>query len=87
MIQIEVSFNLIILFYRLEAKDLDKGTPVPLRFVKFQSVQNIQIYVRNNQSGGEVTQLDYLGFIGSPIMTTKMNDFKRVSGKKGESHW
>lgn len=66
---------------------MDKGTPVPLRFVKFQSVQNIQIYVRNNQSGGEVTQLDYLGFIGSPIMTTKMNDFKRVSGKKGESHW
>lgn len=66
---------------------MDKGNPVPLRFVKFQSVQNIQIYVRNNQSGGEVTQLDYLGFIGSPIMTTKMNDFKRVSGKKGESHW
>ncbi|XP_075160092.1 thioredoxin-like [Haematobia irritans] len=69
----------------LDPKDLE-GTPVNLRFVKFQNVQNIQIFVRNNQSGGEVTQLDYLGFIGSPILTTKMNDFKRVAGKKGESH-
>ncbi|XP_073843878.1 thioredoxin-like [Musca autumnalis] len=70
----------------LDPKDLEKGTPVNLRFVKFQNVQNIQIFVKNNQSGGEVTQLDYLGFIGSPILTTKMNDFKRVTGKKGESH-
>ncbi|TMW52794.1 hypothetical protein DOY81_002128 [Sarcophaga bullata] len=70
----------------LDPKDLDKGTPVPLRFVKFQGVQNIQIFVKNNQSGGEVTQLDYLGFIGSPVMTTKMTDFKRVAGKKGETH-
>lgn len=71
----------------LDPKDLQEGPQtVNLRFVKFQNVQNIQIYVRNNQSGGEVTQIDYLGFIGSPIMTTKMNDFKRVAGKKGESH-
>lgn len=70
----------------MDPKDLDKGTPVPLRFVKFQGVQNIQIFVKNNQSGGEVTQLDYLGFIGSPVMTTKMTDFKRVAGKKGETH-
>ncbi|XP_017479593.1 PREDICTED: thioredoxin-like protein 1 [Rhagoletis zephyria] len=70
----------------LEPKELESGQPVSLRYVKFQNVQNIQIYIRNNQSGGEVTQLDYIGFIGSPIMTTKMTDFKRVAGKKGESH-
>ncbi|KAI9588691.1 thioredoxin-like protein 1 [Glossina fuscipes] len=70
----------------LDPKDLEKGTPVNLRYVKFQNVQNIQIFVKNNQSGAEVTQIDYVGFIGSPLMTTKMNDFKRVAGKKGESH-
>ncbi|EDW85090.1 uncharacterized protein Dwil_GK12794 [Drosophila willistoni] len=70
----------------LAEKDLDQGQPINLRYVKFQNVQNIQIYVKNNQSGGDVTQIDYIGFIGSPIMTTKMNDFKRVAGKKGESH-
>jgi len=66
-------------------KDLE-GTPINLRYVKFQNVQNIQIYIRNNQSSGIITQIDYLGFIGSPLITTKMEDFKRVAGKKGESH-
>lgn len=69
----------------LDPKDL-AGTPVNLRYVKFQNVQNIQIFIKDNQSGGDVTQLDYIGFIGSPIATTKMDDFKRVTGKKGESH-
>lgn len=69
----------------LEPKDLE-GTPVNLRYVKFQNVQNIQVFIKDNQSDGEVTQLDYIGFIGSPIITTKMEDFKRIAGKKGESH-
>lgn len=69
----------------LEPKDLE-GNTVNLRFVKFQNVQNIQLFIMNNQSGGEITQIDYLGFIGAPISTTKMEDFKRVAGKKGESH-
>jgi thiol-disulfide isomerase/thioredoxin len=56
----------------VDAKDLEAGNPINLRFVKFQNVQNIQMFVRNNQSGGEVTQIDYLSFIGMPIMTTKM---------------
>lgn len=69
----------------LEPKDLT-GQQVNLRYVKFQNVQNVQIFVKDNQSGGEVTQLDYIGFIGSPIITTKMEDFKRIAGKKGEGH-
>ncbi|CAD7082507.1 unnamed protein product [Hermetia illucens] len=69
----------------LTPTDLE-GNPVNLRYVKFQNIQNIQLYVKNNQGGGETTQIDYLGFIGSPIVTTKMEDFKRVTGKKGESH-
>jgi len=69
----------------LSASDLD-GSPINLKYVKFQNVTNVQIFVRNNQSGGEVTQIDHLNFVGSPLTTTKMEDFKRVSGKKGESH-
>ncbi|KAF6203703.1 hypothetical protein GE061_002036 [Apolygus lucorum] len=69
----------------LQPSDLE-GTPVALRFVKFQNVQNIQIFVQSNQGGTETTQIDHLQLIGSPIITTNMGDFKRVTGKKGEAH-
>lgn len=70
----------------LTEDDLKDGTVVQLRFVKFQNVSSITIFIKDNQSGDEITQLDYLGFIGSPVSTTNMADFKRVAGKKGESH-
>lgn len=69
----------------LSPEDLE-GNPVNLRYVKFQNVQNMQVFVKDNQSGSETTQIDHLAFIGSPISTTNMGDFKRVAGKKGESH-
>lgn len=72
-------------FYSVDPKDL-AGNPINLRYVKFQNVQNIQIFIKDNQDGGDVTQLDYITFIGCPITTTKMDDFKRITGKKGESH-
>lgn len=66
-------------------EDLD-GSPILLRYVKFQNVMNVQFFVKDNQSGGEVTQINHFSIIGSPINTTNMGDFKRVAGKKGESH-
>lgn len=61
------------------------GSVIPLKFVKYQNVQNVQFFVKDNQEGGEVTQIDHLAIIGTPIMTTNMTDFKRVAGKKGEA--
>ena len=40
---------------------------------------------QDNQEGGEITQIDHLAVIGSPIDTTNMKEFKRVAGKKGET--
>jgi len=62
------------------------GSPITLKFVKFQNVQNLQFFVKDNQSGEEVTQIDFFGVVGMPIGTTNMNEFKRVAGKKGEGH-
>jgi thiol-disulfide isomerase/thioredoxin len=67
----------------LTPKDLEGKEPVGLRFVKFQNVQNIQLFIKDNQSGGERTVIEHLAFIGSPIATTKMDEFQRVAGKKG----
>ncbi|XP_014778589.1 thioredoxin-like protein 1 [Octopus bimaculoides] len=70
----------------IEASDLENCTTIPLRYVKFQNVQNITIFMKDNQQGMDTTQLDYLCFIGTPVSSTDMSDFKRVAGKKGESH-
>ncbi|XP_072389125.1 thioredoxin-like protein 1 [Diabrotica undecimpunctata] len=70
---------------QLTPQDVE-GNPVNLRYVKFQNVQNIQFFIKDNLGGDEVTQIDHLAIIGSPISTTNMGDFKRVAGKKGESH-
>lgn len=67
-------------------KDLSDNNAIYLKYVKFQNVQNLQIFVKNNQGGTETTRIDNLVLYGSPIITTNMGDFKRIAGKKGESH-
>jgi len=69
----------------LTPAQLEGGEIIPLKFVKFQNVQNLQIFIKDNQSGSEVTVVDHLVIIGSPLDTTNMNNFKRISGKVGES--
>lgn len=58
--------------FELTPEDLESGATVPVRFVKFQSVDSITIFVKDNQSGDEVTQIESLGFIGTPQNTTNM---------------
>ncbi|XP_014215988.1 thioredoxin-like protein 1 [Copidosoma floridanum] len=70
----------------LSVSDIEEGNPVQLKYVKFQNVQNLQLFVKDNQTDSDTTQIDHLCIIGSPISTTNMGDFKRVTGKKGESH-
>jgi len=61
----------------VSADQLDGKKDIPLKFVKFQNVQTIQIFIGNNQEGEELTQVDYLGIFGTPIATTNMKDLKK----------
>lgn len=70
----------------LKPEDLKDNTLVKLKYVKFQNVQNITLFVSNNQDSSDKTVISYLKFIGSPVSVTNMNDFKRVSGQAGEAH-
>lgn len=70
----------------LTVEDIKAGSLVPLRFVKFQNVSHITLFIKSNQNASETTKVDYVAFIGNPAATTNMNEFKRVTGKKGESH-
>lgn len=91
----EITYEFLILHFlelvitsfvdSLQPGDLD-GNPVLLRFVKFQNVSNLMIFVKDNQTGTETTRIDHLAIYGSPLSTTNMSDFKRIAGKKGEAH-
>ncbi|XP_071943483.1 thioredoxin-like protein 1 [Antedon mediterranea] len=70
----------------LTEDDVKEDSIIPLKFVKLQSVNNLTIFIKDNLGGEETTIIEYLGIIGSPVSTTKMDEFKRVAGKKGESH-
>lgn len=56
-----------------------EGNPVTLRNVKFQNVNNLQLFVKGNQSGGDITQIDQITVIGTPINTINVGDFERVA--------
>jgi len=65
-------------------QQMEAGEIVNLRYVKFQNVQNIQLFVKDNLGGTDKTRIDELKLYGTPLNVTKMDDFKRVAGKKGE---
>ncbi|XP_074652794.1 thioredoxin-like protein 1 [Tubulanus polymorphus] len=71
---------------QLTPDDVKEGTLIPLRYVKFKNFSTVSIFVNDNQGGEETTVINYLGFIGSPVMAMNMSDFKQVAGKKGKSH-
>ncbi|KAM9322079.1 thioredoxin-like protein 1 [Pholidichthys leucotaenia] len=74
-------------FLELSEEDYKDDGLIPLRYVKFQNVQSVTLFIKSNQGDEETTKINYLTFIGTTVQaTTNMNDFKRIAGKKGESH-
>ena len=54
------------------------GKEILLKYVKFQDVQTIQFFVKDNQTGDEVTRIDHLEIFGIPKITTNMKDLKKA---------
>lgn len=71
----------------LKPEDIvEDAKPVNLMFVKFQNVNSLTIFVKDNQAGKDTTRISQLVLIGSPVAATNMNEFKRIGGKQGEAH-
>lgn len=51
---------------------------ISLRFVKFQSVNNVVLFVEDNLGGEDTTQIKQLLFIGNSIDGTDMTALKKI---------
>ncbi|KAH9611438.1 hypothetical protein KSS87_000169 [Heliosperma pusillum] len=55
-----------------------KGKPVVLKYVKFQNVRSLTIFIEDNQSDSETTKVQKIGLYGTTVETTVMKDLKKV---------
>ena len=68
----------------LELAPEQLGERTELKFVKFQNVDFLTIFIASNQDDEESTALSSLVLYGTTVATTNMGEFKRVAGEKGE---
>lgn len=61
----------------LTEKDYEADVATPLRFVKFQNLTHLIIFVEDNLSDSETTILKSLKFIGTPGEKANMKDFNK----------
>eukprot|EP00250_Pteridium_aquilinum_P031783 c4425_g1_i1 orf=164-694(+) len=62
----------------LSPEDL-KGKPVTLKFVKFQNVRSLTIFIEDNQGSTDVTKVIKLALNGSTVETTNMKELKKIN--------
>jgi len=62
----------------LSEKEYEANGVIPLRFVKFQNVTSVILFVEDNLGEEETTQIKQLIFIGSPLDSTDMSALKKV---------
>ncbi|KAG9451914.1 hypothetical protein H6P81_004818 [Aristolochia fimbriata] len=55
-----------------------KGKPVTLKYVKFQNVRSLTIFIEDNQSGSDLTKVQKIALYGTTVETTDMKGLKKV---------
>merc|ERR1712048_1024474 len=62
----------------LSASHLEQGEPIMLRFVKFQHVTTLQLFVESN-FGADVTRVEQIKFWGTPAEVVDMKAWRPVN--------
>ncbi|KAL1825088.1 hypothetical protein DCAR_0313207 [Daucus carota subsp. sativus] len=58
--------------------DHNKGLPIAVKYVKFQNVRSLTIFIEDNQSGSEITKVKKIGLYGTTVETTDMKSLKKI---------
>ncbi|KAI8062803.1 PITH domain-containing protein [Gilbertella persicaria] len=61
----------------LKPEHFEQDAIVNLRFVKYQNITHIMLFIEDNQEDEETTKIQQLVFIGSPVEATNMSDFNK----------
>ncbi|KAF9653013.1 DUF1000-domain-containing protein [Thelephora ganbajun] len=64
---------------RLSEEDVRVGKQIPLRFVRFQSVNSVHLFIKSNQGGSDETRIDELDFFGSLAQSVLDRKIKFIS--------
>ncbi|KAJ2002335.1 hypothetical protein GGI04_003379 [Coemansia thaxteri] len=60
------------------------GGVVNLRYVRFQNVSSLSLFVADNLGGDDVTAISQLAFVGTAVDTANVSDIRQ--GESGHSH-
>ncbi|XP_022897926.1 PITH domain-containing protein At3g04780 [Olea europaea var. sylvestris] len=60
------------------SEDNLKGKPVILKYVKFQNVRSLTIFIEDNQSGSDITKVQKIVLSGTTVDTTDMKGLKKI---------
>ncbi|GAB2287419.1 hypothetical protein Dimus_021796 [Dionaea muscipula] len=55
-----------------------QGKPIALKYVKFQNVRSLTIFIEENQSGSEITKVQKIALYGTTVETTDMKGLKKI---------
>lgn len=67
---------------QLSEEDIRAGNRIPLRFVRFQSVNSVHLFVMSNQGGSDQTRIDELDFFGS-LAQSATRDLSGLQKREG----
>ncbi|CAN6308961.1 unnamed protein product [Urochloa humidicola] len=62
----------------LSTDHLAENKPATLKYVKFQNVRSLTIFIEDNQSGSDVTKIHKIALYGTTVDTTNMKDLKKI---------
>uniref|UniRef100_A0A804M5H2 PITH domain-containing protein n=1 Tax=Zea mays TaxID=4577 RepID=A0A804M5H2_MAIZE len=62
----------------LSSDHLIENKLLPLKYVKFQNVRSLTIFIEDNQSGSDVSKIHKIALYGTTVDTTNMKDLKKI---------
>jgi len=60
----------------LTEEQVTNGTPIPLRFVRFQAVSSLHIFVASNHGGEDETRINAIDIFGLPGQVSRVDELR-----------